>query len=99
MYNDGIANEFEEVHQKGLRRGFDLGWSYKGRFDRSVIEDRIKRLSEELEEHLKEKPKDGYIHPNPDKKNNTIRVQVLKELLKELKDHPNNQEDITINSW
>jgi hypothetical protein len=99
MYDDGIANEFEEAHQKGLRRGFDLGWSYKGRFDRSIIEDRIQRLIEEFEEHLKEKPKDGYIHPNPNKKNNTIRVQTLKDLLKELKGHENNRENITIDTF
>ena len=47
MYDDGIANEFEEAHQKGLRRGFDLGWSYKGRFDRSIIEDMIKTLDKQ----------------------------------------------------
>jgi len=40
-YDDGIANEFEFTHQKGLRRGFDLGWSYKGRFDRQIIQDLI----------------------------------------------------------
>ena len=43
MYNDGINNEFEEAHQKGLRRGFDLGWSYKGRFDREIIAQAITR--------------------------------------------------------
>lgn len=44
MYNDGINNQFEEAHQKGLTRGFDLGWSYKGRFDRQVITDIINQL-------------------------------------------------------
>ena len=44
MYDNGIANEHEEAHQKGLTRGFDLGWSYKGRFDRSIIQDRIEQL-------------------------------------------------------
>ena len=53
MYSDGIANEFEGAHQKGLTRGFDLGWSYKGRFDRQIILDMI----EELEEKI---PKDSY---------------------------------------
>ena len=53
MYNDGISNEFEQAHQKGLTRGFDLGWSYKGRFDRQLIMDRI----EELESRA---PKDSY---------------------------------------
>lgn len=95
MYDDGIANEFEEAHQKGLRRGFDLGWSYKGRFDRTIIQDRITSLQVELEEHLKEKPRDGYIHPNPDKKNNMIRVQTLKNILDELTNNDNNREFIT----
>lgn len=44
MYNDGIANEHELAHQKGLTRGFDLGWSYKGRFDRQLIRDEIEKL-------------------------------------------------------
>tara|TARA_Y100001938_G_C7784873_1_gene279706 strand:+ start:106 stop:348 length:243 start_codon:yes stop_codon:yes gene_type:complete len=44
MFNDGISNEFEEAHQKGLTRGFDLGWSYKGRFDRQIIRDEINKL-------------------------------------------------------
>jgi len=41
MYNDGISNEFEKAHQTGLSRGFDLGWSYKGKFDRAVLMDLI----------------------------------------------------------
>ena len=45
-YDDGIANEFENAHQKGLRRGFDLGWSYKGRFDRQLIQDTIDELKD-----------------------------------------------------
>lgn len=44
MYDDGVGNEFEEAHQKGLTRGFDLGWSYKGRFDRQLIRDEIENL-------------------------------------------------------
>jgi hypothetical protein len=48
MYDDGINNDFEAAHQKGLRRGFDLGWSYKGRFDRILIEDEIAKLQKEL---------------------------------------------------
>jgi hypothetical protein len=39
MYNDGIHNDFEHAHQKGLTRGFDLGWSYKGKYDRQLIRD------------------------------------------------------------
>tara|TARA_R110002110_G_scaffold51016_2_gene150306 strand:- start:153 stop:440 length:288 start_codon:yes stop_codon:yes gene_type:complete len=95
MYDDGIENGFEEAHQKGLSRGFDLGWSYKGRFDRTIIQDRIRHLEEELESHLKEKPKDGYIHPNPDIKNNICRVRTLKDLLTELQQHDSNREFIT----
>lgn len=44
MYNDGIDNDFERAHQRGLTRGFDLGWSYKGRFDRQLIQDTIDKL-------------------------------------------------------
>ena len=95
MYNDGIENEFEEAHQKGLRRGFDLGWSYKGRFDRTIIQDRIKSLTDELEEHLMESPRDGYINPKPDKKNNIVRVKTLESILVELQGHDNNREFIT----
>ena len=53
MYNDGIHNDFEQAHQKGLTRGFDLGWSYKGRFDRQLIQDTIDELNNK-------KPKDSY---------------------------------------
>lgn len=86
MYNDGINNEFEYAHNKGLRRGFDLGWSYKGRFDRSIIEDEIKKLEQEL---------------NSDKSKDILKVQIniLKDILKKLKNHENNKENISINSW
>jgi len=53
MYDDGIGNEFEEAHQKGLTRGFDLGWSYKGKFDRQIIQDVIDKLEEKY-------PRDAY---------------------------------------
>jgi hypothetical protein len=53
MFDDGIYNEFEGAHQKGLRRGFDLGWSYKGRFDRQIILDYRKELEDSY-------PKDTY---------------------------------------
>ena len=53
MYDNGIDNEFEAAHQKGLTRGFDLGWSYKGRFDRQLIQDIIDELEEKT-------PKDAY---------------------------------------
>lgn len=44
MFDDGIQNEFEHAHQTGLTRGFDLGWSYKGRFDRVVLTEHIEQL-------------------------------------------------------
>lgn len=44
MFDDGIENDFERAHSRGLHRGFDLGWTYKGRFDRSLIRDEIDRL-------------------------------------------------------
>jgi len=89
MYNDGIANEFEESHQKGLRRGFDLGWSYKGRFDRQIIEDMVSDLGDKIKK------------TNTKKQESIYRCQrfVLQRLLKKLKEHPNNREDITIGSW
>lgn len=89
MYDDGIANEFEESHQKGLRRGFDLGWSYKGRFDRQIIEDMVSELGDKIKK------------TNTKKQESNYRCQrfILQRLLKKLKEHPNNREDITINSW
>jgi hypothetical protein len=89
MYEDGINNEFEDAHQKGLRRGFDLGWSYKGRFDRSIIEDMVSDLGDKIKE------------TNTKRQESNYRCQrfILQRLLKKLKDHPNNREDITINSW
>lgn len=44
MFEDGVENEFEQAHQTGLRRGFDLGWSYKGKFDRSLLRDIVSSL-------------------------------------------------------
>tara|TARA_A200000159_G_scaffold54006_1_gene50033 strand:- start:16706 stop:16939 length:234 start_codon:yes stop_codon:yes gene_type:complete len=41
MFDNGINNEFEEAHQKGLHRGFDLGWSYKGRYYRQMVRDML----------------------------------------------------------
>ena len=55
MYNGGINNDFEHAHQKGLRRGFDLGWSYKGRFDRQIIRDEIKKLEKQYNKNRKNK--------------------------------------------
>ena len=50
MYDDGIDNEFEQAHQRGLSRGFDLGWSYKGRFDRAILLDYIDTLDKTKDE-------------------------------------------------
>ena len=44
MYDNGINNEFEEAHQKGLERGFDLFWSYNGRYYRQMIKDLLSEL-------------------------------------------------------
>lgn len=44
MFNNGINNEFEEAHQKGLQRGFDLGWSYKGRYYRQMVRDLLSEV-------------------------------------------------------
>ena len=89
MFDDGLSNEFEKAHDKGLRRGFDLGWSYKGRFDRTIIEDMIKTLDEQYEK----RPRSG------GKLKTLAQKDILRQILKEIKDHPNNREDITFNSW
>jgi len=44
MFNNGINNEFEEAHQKGLQRGFDLGWSYRGRYYRQMVRDLLSEV-------------------------------------------------------
>tara|TARA_B100000085_G_scaffold196227_1_gene179945 strand:- start:294 stop:527 length:234 start_codon:yes stop_codon:yes gene_type:complete len=56
MFDNGINNEFEEAHQKGLQRGFDLGWSYKGRYYRQMVRDMLTKknyLNTSGEETLK----------------------------------------------
>ncbi len=80
MFDDGINNNFEEAHQKGLSRGFDLGWSYKGRFDRQIIRDEINKLQKS-------------------KRPNKTAIQTLQNILHTITNHPNNRENITINSW
>lgn len=85
MYNDGINNDFELAHQKGLRRGFDLGWSYKGRFDRNIIEDEINNLQSQ---YRKNKSKILF-----------DQIKLLKQLINKLKNHQNNRENISINFW
>ncbi len=94
MYNDGINNEFEEAHQKGLRRGFDLGWSYKGRFDREIIAQTITRYKAR-QGKLKTHGKMYHAYQ--------FKITALTEILQELKGHSANRENITelrqIDSW
>ena len=90
MYDDGIANEFEESHQKGLRRGFDLGWSYKGRFDREIISQAIAGYKEK-QSKLKTHGKMYHAYQ--------FKITALTEILQELKVNSANRENITIDSW
>lgn len=92
MYDDGIANEHELAHQKGLTRGFDLGWSYKGRFDRQIIQDKMNELIVE-QELIRDKPKSIRYRTLQ------LKHDTLYELLCELKNNPNNRENITFNAW
>jgi len=89
MFNDGIHNDFEAAHQKGLHRGFDLGWSYKGRFDRSIIEDMIKTLDKQCEKCPRSEGRLKIL----------AQKEILRQILKEMKEHSNNRENITFNSW
>ena len=92
MYDDGIHNEHEHAHQTGLTRGFDLGWSYKGRFDRHIIQDKIDKIKAELEK-ISDKTKTIKYRELQ------IKYQLLNELMNDLKKHPNNRENITFNSF
>lgn len=89
MFHDGISNEFEEAHQKGLTRGFDLGWSYKGMFDRQIIQDIITELEQKMSK----------AHTQRNKLNLKHQIFALTKALNALEKHPNNRENITINSW
>ena len=89
MFNDGINNDFEKAHDRGLRRGFDLGWSYKGRFDRQIIKDMIAELEE----------KRSKANTPRQKTNFKIQIFSLTKALNTLEKHPNNRENITLNSW
>ena len=84
MFDDEIANEFEEAHQKGLNRGFDLGWTYKGQFDRSIIRGHL----EKLEKQYKKISDPG----------SRLRIlsqkDILRNILEEIKNHPCNREKI-----
>jgi len=85
MTEDGLNNEFEKAHQNGLRRGFDLGWSYKGRFDRQIIKDEIIKIDKELKKVAS--------------KSNIAKQEILTSILSDLESHSANRENITINSW
>jgi hypothetical protein len=89
MFDCGANNEFEEAHQKGLKRGFDLGWSYKGRFDREII---VQTIAGYKKSQSKLKSQGKVYHTYQ------FKITALTEILNELKSHPNNRENITINS-
>lgn len=88
MYDDGLSNDFEVAHQRGLTRGFDLGWSYKGRFTRQIILDHIKMLEERLD------TVEGLTNTEP-WCIAAAQIRILKDILSELKTHNNNREFIT----
>jgi len=89
MFDSGIDNEFEQAHQKGLNRGFDLGWSYKGRFDRQILEDQITNLESQYNKIS-----------DPESRLRILsQKDILRQVFREMKDHPNNRENITFNSF
>jgi len=85
MFNDGIANEFEEAHNKGLKRGFDLGWTYKGQFDRSIIRGHIEQIDKQAKKVSDPEWKLRY----------SSQKEILRNILNEIKNHPCNNENIT----
>jgi len=85
MYDDGIGNDFEHAHQKGLTRGFDLGWSYKGRFDRQMLRDYVEQLDTQLQKATNNRSRDTL----------QAQIDILQQMLKHLKEHQNNREFIT----
>lgn len=85
MYDNGLNNEFEKAHQKGLHRGFDLGWSYKGKFDRQIIQDKIVELEKKYEVRKSKKTLN--------------EINILRTVLTQIKDHECNRENITLNFW
>jgi hypothetical protein len=84
MFEDGIANEFEEAHQKGLNRGFDLGWTYKGQFDRSIIRGHIDQLNKQ-EKKVSDPETILRILSQKD---------ILRQTLRDIEGHPCNREKI-----
>jgi len=88
MFDNGIANEFEEAHNKGLKRGFDLGWTYKGQFDRSIIRGHIENIERQYKKVS-----------DPETKLRLLsQKDILQNILKEIKNHPCNNENITKSS-
>ena len=85
MYDNGLNNEFEKAHQKGLHRGFDLGWSYKGKFDRQIIQDKIVELEKKYEVRKSKKTLN--------------EINILRTVSTQIKDHKCNRENITLNFW
>jgi hypothetical protein len=85
MFDDGIHNDFEKAHQKGLGRGFDLGWTYKGEFDRSIIIDQLDILEKQYNKVS-----------DPETKLRILsQKQILREVHSKMKNHVNNREGIT----
>jgi hypothetical protein len=85
IYDDGINNDFEKAHQSGLTRGFDLGWTYKGEFDRSIIIDHLDRLEKQYNKIS-----------DPETKLRILsQKDILRQIYKEMKNHKNNRERTT----
>lgn len=84
MFQDGIENQFEEAHHKGLNRGFDLGWTYKGQFDRSIIRGHLEKLEKQFNKIS-----------NPETKLRILsQKDILRQTLRDMEDHPCNRERV-----
>jgi hypothetical protein len=86
VFDDGVANEHERAYNNGLKRGYDLGWSYKGSFDRAIIRENI----EELQKGIKELQETSIDH-----KLINYKISALEEVLDNMLNHPNNREHTT----
>lgn len=85
IYDDGINNDFEKAHQSGLTRGFDLGWTYKGEFDRSIIIGHLEQLEKQYNKVS-----------DPEARLRILsQKDILRQIYKEMKNHKNNRERIT----
>jgi hypothetical protein len=84
MFDDGIENEFEQAHQKGLNRGFDLGWTYKGQFDRAIIRGHLEKLDKQYK-----KISDPEVGLRILSQKDTLRA-----VLRQIEEHPCNREKI-----